>query len=147
MAYGELYLPPQLKPYNAKTGCFLKGHVPHNKGKKWSEYMSKRGQRRAAKGWKNLTKFRPATRPDTAGRCRKAVIALEDDGSWHYFPYLRPAAEWCGGSRENVGRCCRENESRRVNRKTGRMNTDHCYKGIRFYFEADGIWTTKINKT
>lgn len=27
--------------------------------------MSKKAQRRAAKGWKNLEKYRPATRPDT----------------------------------------------------------------------------------
>jgi hypothetical protein len=25
------------------------------------------------------------------------------------------------------------------------VNTDHRYKGIRFYFESDNVWTTKIN--
>ena len=46
----ELYLPPVLPDYNLKTGQFKKGHVPYNKGKKWSEYMTKRAQKRCAKG-------------------------------------------------------------------------------------------------
>jgi len=76
-----------------------------------------------------------------------------DDGSWVVFPYISPAAEWVGGSRENVGRCCRMNEKRLVNKidwrpgqKKGasRINTDHRYKNIRFYFERDSTWTKKI---
>lgn len=61
MAYGELYLPPEVPKRNAVTGRFMKGHVPHNK-----------------------------------------------------------------------------------NKKTGAINTDHRYLGVRFYFEDDDIWTTKI---
>ena len=34
---------------------------------------------------------------------------------------------------------------RHVNKKNGKVNTDHRYKGVRFYFETDSIWTTKIN--
>ena len=146
MTYGELYIPPEPKAYNVKTGRFMKGHVPHNKGKKWSDYMSKKAQRRAAKGWKNLEKYRPATRPDTAERCRKEIIAVEDNGTWHYFPCIGSAAQWCGGLRSNVGRCCRCNKNRHVSRKTGKVNTDHKYMGYRFYFESDNIWTTKIRQ-
>ena len=50
----ELWLPPT--KINPKTGCFLKGHAPANKGKTWDEYMPKRSQKRCAKGWKNLDK-------------------------------------------------------------------------------------------
>ena len=144
MAYGELYLPPEVPKRNAVTGRFMKGHVPANKGKKWSEYMSKRAQKRAAKGWKNLDKYRPKTRADNAGRSRKQVIAVMDDGSWKVFSYLGSAGAWVGGSRENVSRCCRCNAARHKNKKTGAINTDHKYLGIRFYFEDDDIWTTKI---
>ena len=149
MSYGELTLPPEWTGINKQTGQYLKGHVPANKGKKWSEYMTKRAMKRAAKGWKNLTTHRPTTRPDTAGRCRKQVVAVMDDGSWLVFPYLGPAAQWVGGSRENVGRCCRSNQSKAVLRNphgkpTGKVNTDHRYRGIRFYFETDNVWTTKI---
>lgn len=152
MSY-ELYLPPELPRRNAVTGQFLPGHVPANKGKHWSDYLSKRKQKRCAKGWANLQKHRPTTRPDTAGRARKQVIAVMDDGRWLVFPYVGAAAEWVGGSRENVGRCCRQNQSRREKqhdwapgqpRGTSRVNTDHRYLGIRFYFETDPTWMRKI---
>ena len=139
---------------NIVNGRFLKGHVPANKGKKWSDYMGKRAMKRAMKGWQNVISHRPKTRPDTAGRCRKQVIAVMDDGKWLWFPYVGAAAQWLGGgSRENIGRCCRQNELKRVckhdwrpNQRKGasRVNTDHKYMGIRWYFETDNVWTTKI---
>ena len=149
----ELHLPPKRPKYNIHNGQFLKGHEPHNKGKKWDDYMSKRGQRRAAKGWKNLEKYRPKERPDTAGRCRKKVVGVTDDGKFRIFPRLQDAAEWCGGSRENVGRCCRHNQSRKECKHDWRpgqckganvVNTDHKYMGIRFYYYSDPIWWYKV---
>lgn len=151
MSYGELYIAPVWTGVNKQNGRFLKGHVPANKGKKWSDYLGKRKQKRCAKGWKNLDLHRNKNgRADTAGRCRKQVIAVMDDGRWQHFSYLGSAAEWIGGSRENVGRCCRLNQSKAILRNThgkptGKVNTDHRYKGVRFYFESDNIWTTKIN--
>lgn len=142
----ELYIPPERKDYNLKNGRFLKGHVPFNKGRTWKEWMSKRGRKRSSKGWSNLDKYRPTARPDNAGRCRKAVIAVTDDGRWCWLPHSGKAGKWIGGNRENVARCCRCNLIRHVNRKTGAVNTDHKYKGVRFYFESDNIWTTKIKK-
>lgn len=148
MAYGELYIPQERPTRNALTGRFLKGCTPYNKGKKWSDYMGKRAMKRAAKGWKNLELHRNKNgRPDTAGRCRKEVIAVMDDGTWKHFQYLGSAGEWIGGSRENVGRCCRCNEARHVNKKTGKVNTDHKYMGVRFYFESDTIWMNKIKQS
>ena len=150
MSYGELKLPPERRSHNPLNGQFLKGHTPANKGKKWDDFMGKRAQKRAAKGWKNLEIHRPKRRPDTAGRCRKRVIAVFDDGRWLMFPYLGAAAKWCGGSRENVGRCCRINQSRLPLKKChglprGSINTDHRYLGVRWYFENDNIWTDKIS--
>ena len=154
MSYGELTLAPIWTGVNKQTGRFLKGHVPANKGKKWSDYMGKRAMKRAMKGWKNVISHRPKTRPDTAGRCRKQVVAVMDDGSWLVFPYVGAAAKWLGnGNRENIGRCCRCNESKKVckhdwrpNQPKGasRVNTDHRYMGIRWYFESDNVWTEKI---
>ena len=149
MSYGELTLPPVWTGINKQNGRFLKGHEQHNKGKKWSEWMSKRGQRKVRKGWQNVLDHRPKSRLDTAGRCRKQVIAVMDDGRWFHFAYLGDAAKWVGGSRENVGRCCRCNQSRKRLKKpwghpSDKVNTDHKYMGIRFYFESDNVWTTKI---
>ena len=153
MSYGELTLPPAYSGINRKNGRFMKGHVPFNKGKRWTEYMGKRAMKRAAKGWINVVINRPKERPDTAGRCRKPVIAVTDDGRWFYFPYAGEAARWIGGTRSNVGRCCRANQARKVCKHNWRpwqrkgaslVNTDHKYRGIRFYFESDNVWTTKI---
>lgn len=147
MAYGELYLQKEPPRRNPVTGRFQKGHVPANKGKKWSEYMGKRAMKRSAKGWRNLDIHRNKNgRADNAGRCRKQVIAVMDDGTWKVFSYIGSAGEWIGGTRENVGRCCRLNQERHVNRKTGKVNTDHKYNGVRFYFEKDDIWMTKIKQ-
>lgn len=146
MTYGELYIPPEPAKYNAVNGQFLKGHVPHNKGKKWSEYLNKRTQKRMAKGWKNLELYRNKNgRPDIE-KCRKAIIAVYDDGTWQYFPFIGDASKKLCMGRENIGRCCRFNQKRHINKKNGKINTNHKYMGIRFYFESDDIWTTKIRQ-
>lgn len=107
----ELLIEQPRPTRNKVTGRFLKGHVPHNKGKKWSEYMGKRAQKKSAKGWANLDRHRNKN-----------------------------------GSRENVGRCCRYNTARHVDKRSGNINTDHRYKGVRWYFEGDPIWVSKISK-
>lgn len=152
MSY-ELYIPQETPRRNLVTGRFMKGHEPANKGRSWGEWMPKRSQRRCAKGWRNLNLYR--SRPDTAGRKRKKVVAVLDDGHWCVFSFIGAAAEWCDGRRENVRRCCRLNQSRRVKQHdwakgqpkgTSRVNTDHRYKGVRFYYESDDAWTTKIRQ-
>lgn len=142
----ELYVEPPRFNCNAKTGQFLKGSTPFNKGRKWSEWMTKRGQKRAKKGWANLDKYRPKTRPDNAGRCRKAVIAVADDGTWRWYPSISHVGEILDVSRENVRRCCKFNRKGVTPTKSWkRVNTDHKYKGLRFYYESDNIWLEKIN--
>lgn len=139
MSYGELNLGPSYQPDTK----FQKDNRPHNKGKKWSEWMSKRGQRNSRKGWQNIIKHRPRKRSEKAGRKKMPIIAVLNDGSWLLFSYSVMAARWCGGRRENVCRCCRDNQERRVNKK-GEVNTDHSYRGARFYYECDRIWLDKI---
>ena len=142
---GSLYIPTDWTRINPRNGRFMKGHEPHNKGKKWDEYLPKKSQRRMKKGWKNLDKYRNCNgRPDTAGRSRKMVVAVRNNGKYHIFDFVGAAAEWLGGSRENIGRCCRTNQERHINQKTGKVNTDHQYKGIRWYFASDPIWQEKI---
>lgn len=141
MANHELYIAPP-PPSRDACGRFTKGSVPANKGKRWEDYMTPDGIERAAKGWQNLDR-RPTTRPDNAGRLARPVVAVEDGGRWRIFKQGKHAAEWCGGTRENVCRCCRCNEERHVNRKTGKVNTDHRYKGVRFYYDDDLIWLEK----
>ena len=146
MSYGELTLAPVWTGINKQNGQFLKGHTPHNKGKRWSEWMSKRGQRKVRRTTTKNLMHRPKSRPDNAGRCRVPVVAVRDDGTWCVLPYVGAAGEWVGGCRENVRRCCQCNQARHVNKKTGAVNTDHRYMGIRFYYESDSQWTEKIRR-
>lgn len=149
---GSLYIPTDWTRVNPKNGQFMKGHEPKNKGRKWDEWASKKSQRSMRKGWKNLDKYRCKGHPN-AGRKQKEVVAVRNNGEYRIFDYVGAAAEWIGGNRENVGRCCRENQSRRekkhdwapgFSKGTSRVNTDHQYKGVRFYFAADPIWQEKI---
>lgn len=153
----ELTLPPVYTGRNFKNGRWLKGVTPFNKGKKWSEYMSEDAQRRSAKGWKNLDLHRNKNgRSDAAGRAARKVVIVFDDGSWTVLPSLSAAALWMKGrtginyQRENVRRCCKMNREPRIihntrGKATDRVNTDHRYYGVRFYYESDvEIWTKKI---
>lgn len=140
---GSLYIPTDWTRIDPR-GRFMKGHIPHNKGRKIDEWMSKKGQRNSRKALKNLVKYRPKERPDNSGRCRKKVVAVRNNGKYHIFEFIGAAAEWLGGGRENIGRCCRTNQERHINQKTGKVNTDHQYKGIRWYFASDPIWQEKI---
>ena len=141
----ELYIPQARPQYNRRNGQFLKGHVPANKGVEgWFKSLPKKSQKRMAKGWKNLQKYRPTERPDTAGRCKKKIIAITDDKKFKIFEYSMLAAEWVHGERGNINRCCRFNQERHINKKTGKINTDHKYLGYRWYFYDDQIWWQKI---
>ena len=137
---------------NLRTGRFVKGRTPFNKGKKWDEYMSQRSRKRAAKGWKNLKKYRPE-RSDRAGAPKKKVIMLDDKGLYREFESLHAAARWLKHKPESIGNCCRANQSCTVlKRDWGRgrrgcneyVNTDHKYMGYRWYFETDRQWIDKL---
>lgn len=138
----ELYIPPEIPVRNTINGRFTKGYIPHNKGKKWDDFMSKEAQQRASAGWVNLRKYR--IRPENSGRAKRKVVAIDDDGRWIVFKHVRFAAYSLGGNSSNVSRCCRFNASRHVNKKTGKVNTDHKYMGYRLYFEDDINWLKKI---
>lgn len=145
----ELYIPTERPLRNKVTGRFLPGHVPSNKGKTWDEYMSKGAQSNARKGWRNLERMHSPGHPPTigAGRCRKKVVSIDENGRLKMFPFIGAAANYYGIVRENVRRCCQENARLHVNKKTGKINTDHRYMGLRFYFEADvEIWKDKITR-
>ena len=156
----ELSLQPTRPTRNKVSGRFLPGHMPANKGKRWADYLSEESQREIAKGWKNLDEYRSENGKKYGGRNRKPIVAITDDGKFRVFKDGYLAAEWLkrhigkSCNRENIGRCCRMNASRRVKKHswapgtpkgTSTVNTDHRYMGIRFYFESDyKIWKSKL---
>lgn len=96
------------------------------------------------------------------GRNRKPIVAITDDGKFRVFKDGYLAAEWLkkytgkSCNRENIGRCCRYNQSRKPLYKawdkrkglepTKAPNTDHRYMGVRWYYECDKTWYSKIKK-
>lgn len=143
----ELYMEPERVTIDSATGRFLPGHRPHNTGKRWSEYMTEEKQKNAAKGWANLDKFRAHPRSQDAGRPPRGVVALYPDGKYDCFPSIAAAARMLGYVPMNIRRCCNLNEARNVLRSMspiGTINTDHRYRGIRFYFRYGEVWLGKV---
>ena len=90
---------------NFQNGRFLKGHIPHNKGKKWFEWLDERKQSRIRRiGLKNL---KGKVRMDLGGWNAKKIVALrESDGKWWVFASATQAAQTTGLNRRNITRCC-----------------------------------------
>lgn len=143
----ELQLEPVRVNRNPITGKFLKGNVPHNKGKKWSEWMDGRKQRKVRRLIRSYP--RPKQRSDSSGRPKRPIIAVLKDGQFVFFPSINAAARWAGVYLVNIYNCARLNRMRNRNthrKVTAEVRTDHHYKGIRFYYEDDPIWMTKIKR-
>ena len=139
----ELYIERPRPERNFQTGQFLPGHTPVNKGKPRREWMSKEADQRIRESFRNLLKNK--TWQTNGGLPRKAVIMLTDEGRFCVFKDAATAAEKTKlGHSKNIARCCRYNQARHANKFTGEVNTDHRYQGMRWYYEEDNIWTTKI---
>lgn len=115
--------------YNRQNGQFLKGHIPHNKGKKWSEYMDMRKARRIIRiAKKNLQHGNP----NIGGWNKKPVVMVTPKGNWVVFNSATEAAEKMGLIRRNISHCC---EGKR-NRCGGRW----------WFFFDDDRWPKQLRK-
>lgn len=129
-------------------GKFTKGHTPWCKGRSWSEWMPEEHQARVkAIGLKNLEKGHSHD-PRGWATYYHPVIAIDAEGRMSRFEGIKQAAEHFRCCRCNISRCCRLN--RQGTEPTGtrqRINTDHRYMGIRFYYEDDvQLWSKARRK-
>ena len=93
---------------NFKNGQFMKGHVPHNAGKKWDEWLSPEKQARILEtGKKNL-------RVNTAlwGWNKRPVVAVNENGEHRYCESAQKAAEIMKLDKNNINSCCRGKRAR-----------------------------------
>src|SRR5574344_2611 len=97
----ELYISNTPLPRNPITGRFNKGSKPHNKGKKWSEYMSKRGQKKALK---NLKVGRETKHINGGGHNRKTVVVFENDVQVKSFASIGRCSKYLQSSASLVSR-------------------------------------------
>jgi hypothetical protein len=122
----ELYLEPIRPKYNPKNGRFLKGNVPHNKGKKWTDYMDMRKARKVKRiGMMNLR-----GRSDIGGWNKRQVIGIKN-GQFFVFESATKAAKILEIERRNISHCCKGKRK-------------HC-GGFRWFFEKDyHLWKNLI---
>jgi hypothetical protein len=154
----ELTLGQQPLTRDPRTGRFRKGHIPANKGKRWIDYMPKRSQRRAAKGWANVDKFRKAGA--NAGWNKRPVVCITEDGVFvGRFESAAEAARIAGTFSTLISKCCSRNlvVSRFFDKKRDKYY-HHSYirqtagktkdgRRLRWFYEDDDRWIEIINKT
>lgn len=119
----ELYLKPEILPRNPINGRFLKGAVPHNKGKKWSEWMDE------SKREKILNNLQRTGNPNLSGWNERKVVCLKD-GKFRVFKSASDAGRQLNIQGRNINNCCHKK------RKT-------C-GGYKWYFEEDNQWLQEI---
>lgn len=97
----ELYILPERPSRNPVNGRFLKGHTPHNKGKRWSDYMDMRKAKKIKRiGMKNLVR-----NYQIAGWNAKPVVAVENGEIAGIYPSASEAGRKMGICSRNIRSC------------------------------------------
>jgi hypothetical protein len=124
----ELYLPPLRSNRNRPNGRFLKGCIPHNKGKKWADYMDM-GK---AKGvLDNLKKYRQAGNPKMYGWNKRKVIGIKDRKIVAVFESAEEAARKLSISASAIRNCCLGRSRRSL--------------GVSWYYEDSDEWLSSVD--
>ena len=84
------------------TGRFYKGHTPHNKGRKMSEYMSPEKIEKV----KRVAVHNLVLRGNLVRDRRRRVIGVSGDGWTPVFESASAAADKYGLIRRNICHCC-----------------------------------------
>lgn len=98
----ELYIPPQRLNRNPINGRFLKGSIPHNKGKKWDDYIPSHKRESMIKG---LALGRTGN-PNIAGCNAKKVVAIKSGRLQGVFQSSNDAKRKTGICARNIRNCC-----------------------------------------
>jgi hypothetical protein len=84
---------------NNLKGRFLKGRIPHNKGKKWNEWMDGRKQRKV------LRCLNHKGNPNLAGANARKIIGIKDN-KFCFFESSEDAGRKLGITARNIRSCC-----------------------------------------
>lgn len=124
----ELYIPQERPTRNLVNGRFLKGHIPFNKGKKWSDYIDGRKKRKMLK---KLSLGRKGN-PSIAGHNARQVVALKDKRLIAVYPSSNAAERKTGICSRNIRSCC--------------YGIRKHARGYEWFFEDDNQWINKVNQ-
>ena len=122
----ELYIPPQRLNRNPINGRFLKGSIPHNKGKKWDDYIPSHKRESMIKG---LALGRTGN-PNIAGCNAKKVVAIKSGRLQGVFQSSNDAKRKTGICARNIRNCC-----------SGKRK--HA-GGYQWFWESDNSWCELI---
>lgn len=124
----ELYIPIEKPNRNLENGRFLKGNVPHNKGKKWADYMDMRKARRIKRiAVKNLVH-----KGQCAGWNARPVVAIDNGRLAGVFPSSEEAGRKSGITARNIRHCCDKKRKRAG--------------GYRWFWEDDNEWCNLVTR-
>lgn len=123
----ELYIPIERPTRNLVNGRFLKGHTPHNKGKKL-KFHSRWSKRRCLK---NLEKGRSMPHKTSAGMNRKSVVAIKNRQLFAVYPSSNDAGRKTGVCSRNIRSCC-----------SGKRKSAG---GYQWFLESDNTWCDLVN--
>lgn len=113
---------------NAETGRFLKGSIPHNKGKKWSEWVDGRKKRKMLR---NLQLGRKNVNPKIAGANAIKIVAIKN-GKFYPFESSEHAQRITGITARNIRSVCAGKR-----KKAG---------GFQWFYDKDiNIWKHLLN--
>lgn len=125
----ELYIEPIKLNRNPTTGRFLKGYIPHNKGKTWDSYTTEEYRSRALE---NLKKGRGGWHKTGAGMNRKRVVAIKNGKLCGVFNSIQEASAKTKITASQISCLC--------NKKPGQ----HTVGGFQWFFESDNSWCDLI---
>ena len=124
----ELFIEPERPQRNKKYGRFLKGHVPHNKGKRWEDYMDMRKAKRLKRiGMMNLN-----GNMKLGGWNKKPCVRIDSEGNFKVYQSIEEAGKANGVYSTNICRCCKGKS-----KNAG---------GYRWFYEDDKKWFEEIKK-
>ena len=108
---------------NPQNGQYLKGREPHNKGKKWSEYLPKKTQKSILKNLK------PNPNYNLAGANARKIVGIKD-GKWRVFESSKDAERKLGIHARNIRTVCYKKRNHAG--------------GWKWFFENDNEWINLI---
>lgn len=122
----ELHIPHKRAYRNPINGRFLKGITPHNKGKKWADYIPEAKKNNMLKGL-------------TLGRCgynkigginAKKVVAIKDGEIYAMYDSACDAERKLGICSRNIRSCCAKKRAHAG--------------GLKWFLESDNEWIKLI---
>lgn len=127
MIMNELYIPIERPTRNLVNGRFLKGHTPHNKGRRWSDYIDNYKREKMLEGLKLGRKGNP----NIAGSNAKQVVAIKDEQLFAIYPSSNDAGRKTGICSRNIRSCC-----------AGKRKSAG---GYQWFWESDNKWCDLVN--